>query len=219
MMDALLYWNRVALEANKVSHTTMPAPASPRVNGPTHSSRALAIVHLAMHDAYAAIIRVPLLPLYDTTVNAYVPTANIPAKSAGAAEAALVQAAHDALKALYPDQAARIAAELASFVFTGTATQQAAGRTFGAAVAVKILGDRAADPTPDGMGYTPPMTKTGHRPDPDTMGKGSTRRSTERVCSASPHRLAMRSMSRRVRAIPPTRPHSLRCAKKASSRR
>jgi hypothetical protein len=50
-MDAILYWNQVALEANRVSHTN----GRMEQTGPTLSSRALAIVHLAMYDAYAAI--------------------------------------------------------------------------------------------------------------------------------------------------------------------
>ena len=43
-MDPILYWNEVALEANRVSHTN----GKNEQTGPTLSSRALAIVHLAM---------------------------------------------------------------------------------------------------------------------------------------------------------------------------
>jgi hypothetical protein len=46
------YWNKVALDANRVSHTAMSDPGT---LGPPLSARALAIVHLAMYDAYAAI--------------------------------------------------------------------------------------------------------------------------------------------------------------------
>ena len=52
-MDSILFWNAVSLEAVKVSHTD---PAKREQNGPTLSSRALAIVHLSMYDAYAGII-------------------------------------------------------------------------------------------------------------------------------------------------------------------
>ena len=48
-MDPILYWNDVALEANRVSHTDRKDTQTP---GPTLSSRALAIVHLAMYDAF-----------------------------------------------------------------------------------------------------------------------------------------------------------------------
>ncbi len=46
MKDSILFWNKVALEANRVSHSA-PDPNSPRrqQNGSTLSSRALAIVH------------------------------------------------------------------------------------------------------------------------------------------------------------------------------
>jgi hypothetical protein len=162
-MDALLYWNRVALEANKVTHTNGTDPGA---RGPAHSARALGIVHLAMHDAYAAIINTPLtLPLYDATPLAY--GAMIPASSAGAAEAALVQAAHDTLVALHPSQAAQFATELTAFALTGTPPQQTAGKAFGGVVAKKILMDRAGDPSGAATGYIAPTTRTGHREDPD----------------------------------------------------
>lgn len=50
-MDSILYWNEVAIEADRVAHTTI-APSEAGSRGPCGSSRALAIVHLAMHDAF-----------------------------------------------------------------------------------------------------------------------------------------------------------------------
>lgn len=52
MTDSILFWNAVALEANRVSHSD---PSKMEQTGPTLSSRALAIVHLAMYDAFAGI--------------------------------------------------------------------------------------------------------------------------------------------------------------------
>ena len=49
MDDPILYWNDVALQANLESHTN----GKNEQTGPTLSSRALAIVHLAMYDAFA----------------------------------------------------------------------------------------------------------------------------------------------------------------------
>ncbi len=54
-MDPILYWNSVAREVNRrdfsnVAGTDKP---SPEQGGPTLSSRAVAIVHLAMYDAHA----------------------------------------------------------------------------------------------------------------------------------------------------------------------
>lgn len=60
MTDSILFWNEIALEANRVSHTD----GSMEQNGPTLSSRALAIVHLAMYDAYAGIVNNSDLPPY-----------------------------------------------------------------------------------------------------------------------------------------------------------
>ena len=53
-MDAITYWNDVTQEADRVAHTT-PHPSEAGSRGPTGSSRAFAIVHLAMHDAYFTI--------------------------------------------------------------------------------------------------------------------------------------------------------------------
>lgn len=53
MTDPILLWNAVALEANRVSHTN----GQNEQTGPTLSSRALAIVHLAMYDAYAGVVK------------------------------------------------------------------------------------------------------------------------------------------------------------------
>ena len=56
MNDVILNWNAVAIEANRVSHTD----GSKEQNGPTLSSRALGIVHLAMYDAYARVTGTPV---------------------------------------------------------------------------------------------------------------------------------------------------------------
>ncbi len=53
MYDAILYWNNVTLKANRVSHTN----SKNEQTGPTLSSRALVIVHLAMYDAFAGVAR------------------------------------------------------------------------------------------------------------------------------------------------------------------
>jgi len=80
-MDPILFWNGVALEANRVSHTNGMGEQT----GPTLSSRALAIVHLAMYDAYAAVFDdATELPPYLT---------GLPAVGAGASEDAAVAAA------------------------------------------------------------------------------------------------------------------------------
>src|SRR5919106_6474886 len=70
-MDPIMYWNEVALEANRVSHTN----GKNEQTGPTLSSRALGIVHLAMYDAYAAVSGNP--PNLPPICLAYPPSAGL----------------------------------------------------------------------------------------------------------------------------------------------
>ncbi len=90
--DSILFWNDVALEANRVSHTNGKGEQT----GPPLSARALAMVHLAMYDAYAAVDKgaglAPYLP-------------GIPPSPAGATvQATVAGAAHATLSALFPSQ-------------------------------------------------------------------------------------------------------------------
>jgi hypothetical protein len=65
-MDPILFWNEVVLEANRVSFTNSVNEQP----GPTLSSRAMAIVHLAMYDAYAGVHGFPAnLPKYNTPLD------------------------------------------------------------------------------------------------------------------------------------------------------
>ncbi len=163
-MDHILYWNNAALEANRrdfsnVSGTDKP---SPEQGGPTLSSRALAIVHLAMYDAHAGVINSAALPRYlSAPLN--------PAAGASAA-AAVAAAAHACLSALYPRQkphfdAAHLAAGLAG-------SGLAEGHAFGLAVGQAMLSDRAGDPNASDNGYAASMQPGAHRPDPANPGQG-----------------------------------------------
>jgi hypothetical protein len=96
----LAYWNDVALRANAVDHAP-PFAGDTRVAGeqygPTRTSRALAIVHLAIYDALNAIYQ--HYPGY---------SGPLPAFAHSSRDAAIAQAAHDTLVALYPSQANRL---------------------------------------------------------------------------------------------------------------
>lgn len=155
MMDPILFWNEVALEANRVSHTN----GLDEQTGPTRSSRALAIVHLAMYDAYAGVINTPaVLPRY---------LAAPPAPAAGASpEAAVAAAAHRTLSALFPGQKGFFDSRFAA----GDTSDP--GHSFGEAVAQAILADRAGDPEATSPGYVPSPRRGRHRPDPDNPGQG-----------------------------------------------
>lgn len=164
-MDHILYWNEVALEANRVDFTFVPEgktkPASEQ-GGPTLSSRALAIVHLAMYDAHAGSVNSPAnLPRYLTP----------PASPTGAnAAAAVAAAAHTTLCALYPRQRPFFDAKLQSAGLNGAGIE--AGHDFGLAVARAHLAARAADPDVSDRLYSPSMGKGHHRLDPVSPTQG-----------------------------------------------
>jgi hypothetical protein len=96
--EALLArWNQIAIDASGLDHTPVPA-GDPRIFGeqvgPGRASRAIAIVHVAMFDAVNGV-----LGGYDSFTNI------APAKNASI-PAALAQAAHDTLVAVFPSQKA-----------------------------------------------------------------------------------------------------------------
>lgn len=101
----LAYWSEQAWRTIAIDHT--PPPAGPTVDseqaGPTHSSRVLAIFHIAIHDALNAIYR--RYPGYSGA---------LPAFADSSPDAAIAQAAHDTLAALYPRQANRLDALLSA---------------------------------------------------------------------------------------------------------
>lgn len=153
-MDPILYWNAVALEANRVSHTN----GANEQTGPTLSSRALAIVHLAAYDAFAGVTKAPaLLP-------PYLPGLPVPPAGAGL-EAAVAAAAYDTLLALFPAQKTFFDTQLAAAPIP--AAGKGPGTTFGKQVAAAMLADRAADPTASDAGYVPPVHGAAHQRDPD----------------------------------------------------
>jgi hypothetical protein len=154
-MDPILFWNDVALEANRVSHTN----GKNERTGPTLSSRALAIVHLAMYDAFAGVAKDPAnLPPY---------IGGIPVPDDASRRAAVAAAAHATLSELFPSQSAFFDLALA-----GAGDESNPGHTFGVAVAQKILADRADDPDASDKGYEHSLKRGRHRPDPDQPGQG-----------------------------------------------
>jgi hypothetical protein len=161
MQDPILLWNEAALEANRVSHTNGQGEQT----GPPLSARALAIVHLAMYDAYAGVINDPAnLPRYISSP----PSLSIPAPQKDqAAFVAVAAAAHKTLSTLFPSQSATFDILLAA---AGDPTNP--GHAFGVAVALEILADRAADPGVGADGYMAPTARGKHRPDPDNPGQG-----------------------------------------------
>ncbi len=154
-MASILFWNAVALEANRVSHTNMKGEQT----GPPLSARALAIVHLAMYDAYAATDPASGLAPY---------LAGLPAPPPGASPgSAVAGAAHTALSALFPSQRGFFDTKLGQ---AGNVLDP--GHDFGVIVANAMLQDRATDPSVSDAGYMPSTVRGRHRVDPDNPMQG-----------------------------------------------
>src|SRR4029077_18383140 len=141
--DVLHRWNRVAMDASGLHHT----PAAPRENrvfgeqlGPGRSSRAMAIVHIAIFDAINAILR---------GYQSYTGIESAPQPVS--IRSAVAQAAHDTLVSLYPSQKASFDQELAEDLLRVTSDRQksngvALGKQIGAAILASRVGDGAEIP-------------------------------------------------------------------------
>jgi membrane-associated phospholipid phosphatase len=160
----LAYWNEAGLRAIAFD-ATPPYPGQPPVAfdqlGPTRASRAMAIVHIAIFDALNAIHA--RYPSYGGP---------LPALADSSPDAAIAQAAHDTLAALYPRQGARFDRWLSEDLHRlppGQATLN--GIDVGRRAAAAILALRAddgfyADEPVVGIDY-PLSTQPGQwRPDP-----------------------------------------------------
>ncbi len=105
-MGMLRHWNEIAIDASGLDHTPV-APGEDRVFGealgPGRASRAMAIVHIAAFEAVNAIAG---------GYRSYVGLAPAPADTS--MEAAMAQAAHDTLVAMFPSQTAACDAHLAA---------------------------------------------------------------------------------------------------------
>lgn len=157
-MDHILYWNEVALEANRRDFSNVPGTdkSSPEQGGPTLSSRALAIVHLAMYDAHAGVVGGANLPRYLSAPASPLPGASV--------AAAVARAAHVCLCALYPRQKAFFDERLTSANLVGSGIPE--GQAFGMGVGQVMLADRSSDPRADAAGYVYSNSPGHHRPDP-----------------------------------------------------
>ncbi len=105
-MARLRHWNEVALNTSGLDHTPV-ALGENRVFGeqfgPTRASRAMAIVHIAIFEAVNAIAGA-----YQSYTGLH------PAPHSASMDAAIAQAAHDTLVALFPSQTASCHEQLAA---------------------------------------------------------------------------------------------------------
>ncbi|HKQ46744.1 MAG TPA: phosphatase PAP2 family protein [Phycisphaerae bacterium] len=133
----IVRWNRLAIDASGLDHTPVAAGESRTFGhhlGPTKSSRAMAIVHIAMFEAVNAI---------RGGFQSYVGATPAPDASL---KAAIAQAAHDTLTALYPSHNPTFDNALAEDLATipDDASKQA-GIAVGQQAAALILAMRTGD--------------------------------------------------------------------------
>ena len=137
-IDSLLEWNEVALEATGIDHSPVAAGDTRTFGeqlGPGRSSRALAIVHIAIFDAINAIER---------RYRGYTDLAAAPRGTS--MDAAIAQAGHDALAAMFPSQRDAFDEALAQdLAGVRDLSARARGIELGASAAAAILALRAND--------------------------------------------------------------------------
>ena len=137
-LGMLTHWNHVAIDASGLDHTPVPL-GDPRIFGeqlgPARASRAIAIVHVAIFEAINAI------------KGGYVSYVGVPrASSSASVDAAIAQAAHDTLNALFPSQSAACTAILVEdLARIKDGKQKDAGIAIGQQAAAATLALRAGD--------------------------------------------------------------------------
>lgn len=171
MENPISFWNDVAMECNRLDHTGMMKGRNQQ--GPTLSSRALAVVHIAIHDAYVLAKRHigsnsafndPYMP------SNLLPTFNKPAADATKLVSAAVSAAASAtLLSLYPSLQSLINASYDKIC--GLNGDEESGHRFGLEIARAVIKLRAndgssADPDPESPAYMDSAAYGRHREDP-----------------------------------------------------
>lgn len=161
---AVLHWNQTAVDCSGLDHQpTDSEHVFGEQVGPCRAARAMAIVHVAVFEALNAV---------EGGYDSYV---GLPAVTeTTSVRAAVAQASHDTLVAMYPSQVARLDAKLADeldAVAAGDAKTR--GIALGAAAAEAILDLRANDGSdhPEGtvgVDFFPSSAPGKWRPDPVT---------------------------------------------------
>jgi hypothetical protein len=158
-VDPILEWNAVAIQIDQTSYSGYGTNDQA---GPTRSSRALAIEHAAMFDAWNSINDryTPYLTMAPNADNA-------------SDDAAVAQAAHDTMVALYPHQQAFIDQALAQTLSRlPNDTRTARGLAVGRYVAQQILQSRANDGSDVPGVYVPDGQIGHHQADPLNPNQG-----------------------------------------------
>lgn len=161
LLEVVLHWNTIALEASGVDHTPS-RPGEGRLAGeaagPGRASRALAIVHIAMFDALASI---------HGGYRSYTGIGRVGTPETVSSKAAVAKAAHDTLVAMFPSQTRIFDRYLEKSLQAIPAdSARSYGRMVGSIAARKILELRRHD----GSNYVEPSLYDGFTPG-DEPGK------------------------------------------------
>jgi hypothetical protein len=169
LLGFVLQWNRIAIDASGVDHTPVQS-GEDRVYGeaigPGRASRAMAIVHIAMFDAMAAIAG---------GYERYTGMPRVGHPELFSIRAAVAQAAHDTLIAMFPSQQTTFDRELQDSLAQLPAGQaRTRGRSVGANAAKLILQARKYDGSQYAElqideGFTPSNEAGYWRADPITL--------------------------------------------------
>ncbi len=155
-MNRVFHWNAILLEASRRDHSQ--GYANGQQGGPTNASRAMAIVHLAIHDAVAFVNR-PAAAYLKKKHNISL------SKPAGAKlEEAIDGAAYTALTAMYP--------LFEDYFKDSNDTGATASFNFGRDIALALLEQRAGDGSAAPAPSAPPLAYGRHRVDPYNPGQG-----------------------------------------------
>lgn len=155
--DPILEWNEIALNANAIDHGLEKMDQG----GPTRTSRAFAIIHLAMYDALNAIYRCsqPYLNF------------EIPVKANGAIAASV--AAYVTLRSLYPSQADSFDEAIRkSLNYYPDTDFRHNGMILGKYIGMEILKKRRMDGSERAEKYYLDNAPGMHKPDPNNPKQG-----------------------------------------------
>ena len=170
-MDAILYWNFVTLQACANDYDASIAP-TPDNLGPTETSRAFAIIHGAMYEAMA-VFNQGYKPLFRP--NGMPNIGNVHKQSA--VNAAIMEAAYQTLRAMYPQQQAIFDAVRKQYrsQLKNDGNKRGAitiGIRVGQLISAFILASRQNDNSEADMSYTPILLPGYHRADPTHPDQG-----------------------------------------------
>lgn len=172
MENPITFWNDVAMECNRFDHTGKMEARNQR--GPTLSSRALAIVHIAIHDAYVLTKRAvtPASSIDDVYLPpAMRPVYNQPVTGKPSTVSSAVSAAASViLLTLYPALKSLIETKFAAICAINGDDEP--GHRFGQELAAKVMALRQNDGSEiDTPAYMDSAAYGRHREDPLNRGQ------------------------------------------------